>query len=237
MAIMRQYSGLVGRKVKPNYVSAINAQTPYLYSMKQANEASDYQDKMLGLREKELAQNKELSDASLALSEDALKQQEEQNKRSNLYSGLNLGANLGLGYMKYKASDPANIYSATDSVSSLGKTTGSNLSQDAATNLADLGEGLNEIGKTSSVSDFLSAEGAGNLSNWAGALTKPKTYLTGLGAGAAGGQIGKSLLGDNDLTGALSGAAVGGLTEYLTGGNIYSSITSGLLGGLGGLLF
>jgi len=235
MATMRQYSGLVGRRVKPNYVEAINAQTPSLMSLYSAKDAEKYQNKMLGLEEQRLAQEKELSDASLALSEESMKEQEKQNKKANLYSGLGLGTNLGLGYMQYKAGDPASIYGATSETGNLAGTA-SSLSKDATTNLADYGEGLREIGKTSA-SDFFSTAGAGNMSNWTKALTSPKTYLTGLGTGIAGGQIGKSLLGDNDLTGALSGAAVGGLTEYLTGGNIYSSLTSGLLGGIGGLLF
>ena len=113
---LAQMGAVTNRRLRPNYIDAINAQTPYLPQIYQKKEDTAYRDKVYGqqersmginerglaLSEKGLAQSADIARRGELLTLDQLDEQKKQNKRAQ-----NLGwANVGLG----TATGLANLY-------------------------------------------------------------------------------------------------------------------------------
>lgn len=77
---LEQMRAVLGRRIKPRYTAAINAQLPYLPALKAREEDVKYRSKMYGLGQDRLGE---------------LKQQGQTAKRLG-YANIGLGAGLGL---------------------------------------------------------------------------------------------------------------------------------------------
>jgi len=104
---LNQMSAVMNRRLKPNYVSAINAQTPYLPQLYQQREDTAYQNKVYDQNERGLAQANSIALRNEALQSEALDQQKKQNKTArNLgYANMALGGASGLASL-YQSSKP-----------------------------------------------------------------------------------------------------------------------------------
>jgi len=111
---LNQMGAVTNRRLKPNYVSAINAQTPYLPQLYQQKEDKAYQSKAFDQNERSLDLNKQgleqqntFALRNEALQQDALDQQKKQNKTAkNLgYANMALGGATGLASL-YQSSKP-----------------------------------------------------------------------------------------------------------------------------------
>lgn len=87
--MVNQMRAVTNRRIKPNYVDAINAQTPYLPQIYQQREDTAFRDKGYGLEqqnlalsEKSLAQSADIARRTEALNQDQLDEQKKQNKRA-----------------------------------------------------------------------------------------------------------------------------------------------------------
>lgn len=206
---MPQFSAVSGLRRRPTYVDQINARTPYLRGRKRLKESKEYDAKMLGLKEDELAQNEKIS-------REALELREEQGKRSNIIAATGLGVNAYLGHKRNKAMDDI-MFGDSDKV--------------------DTGGGA--IRPSPSFADVPSELPESGLDKISGSFGKGKTYATGIGGGLTGARLGKSIGGSLGIGGekeqaTVGGALVAGGLEYFSGGDIYSSIASGLIGGVTG---
>jgi len=149
-----QMGAVTNRRLKPNYVSAINAQTPYLPQLYQQKEDKAYQEKAFGQQERSLDLSKQgleqqnsFNIRNEALARDALDQQKKQNKTAkNLgYANMALGGVSGLASL-YQGSQPL-----MDSIPDLSSVT-QNLMPTASempslfSEFSTLGEGAANIG-------------------------------------------------------------------------------------------
>ena len=123
MALSQMYALTGTRRYKEPYVEAINARKQYLPALYQQRSLEDYRNKMYGVQQQ-----------GLQLSKDALKEQEQANKRARLlgYANIGLGAGLGVAglasdldlFNKFKATEQISepIADLTPDLSSLGQT-------------------------------------------------------------------------------------------------------------------
>ena len=79
-----QLSAVLGgrKKIRPGYVSAINARTPYLPAQRAAEDDRAYQEDTLALQERELAEN-------VALTREQMEEQKKQGRTANVIAGGN----------------------------------------------------------------------------------------------------------------------------------------------------
>ena len=87
MALSQMYALTGGRRYREPYVSDINARKQYLPQIYEQRDLQKYRDQQYGLQQQ-----------GLALSRDALKEQQDANKRARLmgYANIGLGAGIGL---------------------------------------------------------------------------------------------------------------------------------------------
>jgi hypothetical protein len=79
-----------GKRRKPNYVSMINAQTPYLYPMMEAREDKAFREKQFALDEEGQRRYEEINRANL-------EEMKKQNKTANIIKLGELGLTAGFG--------------------------------------------------------------------------------------------------------------------------------------------
>lgn len=95
---MNQMSALTGgKKYRPNYVSQINAQVPYLPALYSRKKEDQWRDKTYGLEKERFEQDKTFQLAELDLAQDAAKQAKKQTRLAEKLGYANLGVNAALG--------------------------------------------------------------------------------------------------------------------------------------------
>lgn len=92
-----QIQAVTGRKLRPGYVSAINAMVPYLPQQYAQEKADEYQDELYDLREEELALQEQGLRRSEKFAEENLDEQKKQAQAANKLALANLGVATGLG--------------------------------------------------------------------------------------------------------------------------------------------
>ena len=109
---LNQMRAVTNRRLRPNYVAAINAQTPYLPQIYQRKYDDEYRSKLYDQQERSLAQQSDIAQRNEALGWANLDEQRKQRKKAqNLgYANMALGGLTGL----------ANLYQATKPLSGLG---------------------------------------------------------------------------------------------------------------------
>jgi len=107
---LEQLRAVMNRKIRPKYVDAINAQTPYLPSLYQQKADTEYQNKLYDQNERNLAQQTEISNRNYGLAQDQLEANKDQAKKARKlgYANIGLGAATGLANL-YQASKPLDI--------------------------------------------------------------------------------------------------------------------------------
>ena len=108
---LNQLQAVTNRRIKPNYIDIINAQTPYLPGTYQQKEDTAYRDKVfdqnqqsLDISSKGLTQANEIALRNEALAQQGLydqkkqlEEQKKQNKRAQTLGWANTGLSAGLG--------------------------------------------------------------------------------------------------------------------------------------------
>lgn len=86
-----------GRGFRRPYVDEINARTPYLPQLYAQKRSQEHQDRMWGLEQRGLAQNKKFQTAELNLREDMAKEARKRNRLAKNLGYAQLGVAGGLG--------------------------------------------------------------------------------------------------------------------------------------------
>ena len=244
-----------GRKRRIPYVERINAQTPQLASMIQAQRESERADEGLGIQRDQLALNEEMfgynkanTEREWGMREDAADDAEDKDKLAMM---LGLG-NLGVqGYMGHKRNTAIESLltpevSKATAAPALSKVT-PNTPGVMSSGQVPSGSGIMTT-PSAKTPGFFSKAGLSNVPGWKSSLTSGSTWLGGMA-----GTVGANALykGDNKVKkaaigagvgGAVSWAASGGLQKLLSGGgagggNPYDTVLGSVLGGIGGLFF
>lgn len=217
-----QMTAVTGRRLKPNYVAAINEQSMYLPTLKRVQKEDELAQRALDLQQSELTLSEENMLRNEALEREQLEEAKKQARIGNLISVGNLGLKTGMGV--YGIMDDEKKEGAKKAVGGLLGKTGTSVESgaEAPANYFDF----------KSSPDFLSSEGAGSWGNWGEALGGYEPW-----AGAGIGSLAAKTIGKDKSTGtkALIGGAAGGLASgIMSGFDPYKTIIGGLLGGFGG---
>ncbi len=95
-----QLGAVAGRRIKPNRVGMINAQTPYLPAVYAKRDVDEYRAKMYNLENEQMT-------ISERLALEQMEQQAGQNKKANWIAAAGLPLTLGMGMAKNRALDEA----------------------------------------------------------------------------------------------------------------------------------
>lgn len=137
---LNQLRAVTNRRIKPNIVAGINAQTPYLPQLYQQKENDAYQTKLfdqnersMGINERGLAQSGEIAKRNEALAYKQLEEQKDQNKTAKKlgYANMGVGGLTGLAGL-YQSSKPLDGFDITPSLS--------DVTQNAVSGVADMGD-------------------------------------------------------------------------------------------------
>ena len=224
-----QLGAVTGRRAKPRYREMIEAQLPYLYPMRELEQQKAYQEATLGLerrgltlQEKEMAQReKELAEWE-ALKQEKLEEARKQARIGNIFAGGNIALTTGIGLygaMRRPTTPTPAASAATGSPS--------------APLTATKGMGLRSV---SGMPTGTAATPSGGLIDWSrlGSTAMSPTTWAGGGLGTIAGRVfGKEDRTKRSLIGAGVGALAGGI---MSGADPYTTVVSGILGGLGGLI-
>jgi hypothetical protein len=122
---LNQMRAVTNRRIKPNIVSAINAQTPYLPQLYQQKEDTAYKTKLydqnersMALNERGLSQAGDIAKRNEALAYKQLDEQKDQNKTAKRlgYANIGMGGLTGLAGL-YHATKPMEGFAMTPSLS------------------------------------------------------------------------------------------------------------------------
>lgn len=215
MATLSQIGAVTGRRIRPRYAERINAMTPYLPNIYAQKQQSEYQDKLISLENKKLAQTERLAEEENRLAEKSIKQQKKDARTGTYLSALSTVGQLGIGGLKWKTLADALAGGGGGTTPAVGSSIPGGI---------DLGIGTGGMD---------AGAGGGLMGGITGALGKSGTW-----AGAGVGTLAGSMLGGKDAwKGALIGGGAGAFTNWLSGGDLTSMIMSGMLGGIGGAIF
>ena len=137
---LNQLQAVTNRRIKPNIVAGINAQTPYLPQLYQQKENDAYQTKLfdqnersMGINERGLEQSGEIAKRNEALAYKQLEEQKDQNKTAKKlgYANMGVGGLTGLAGL-YQASKPLDGFDITPALS--------DVAQSAMPSVADMGD-------------------------------------------------------------------------------------------------
>jgi hypothetical protein len=224
---------VIGRKIQPNYIAALNARSPMVYQQQAAADERAHQSRMEKLQKKSDAFERASTREQLELQEEALK---DARRRGLIGAGVSLG---GLAAQTYFSTKGANETKA--------------LADEISRNTQDIDRSGSSMpsqphggGQPAGGGIFRpesGGAGSGGSSFLTGLKDNAGSILIGGGAGLAASMLGKKPLEKAAIgagTGALTGwLASGGARKLISGegggGSILASAASALVGGLGGL--
>lgn len=210
-----QQRAITGRRIRPNRVAMINAQTPNIYNMMALQDARTNQ-----------AASQASADRNYLLSEQQAHDQRKDANRAQNLSLLKLGAGA---YFQNRGNTAVNEMLDAPDVSNLGSVSSPEMSEfstGAASEIPSTGSKVWE-------------GGVKGLKSFGNKLSKPSTLLS----AGIGGWAGKKYGGDNKWKSAAIGAGAGAASQWVLGGGLknlitgtgktdwYSSALSGALGG------
>ena len=217
---MRQYYGLTGRKIRPNYVEAINASTKYLPREKALKDEEDYRTKSLNLQTKRI-------DEETRLAQDAIDANREASDRSAMIGLGQLGVSTYQGAQRDKKLDE--ILSGGGDKTATGTVTPEVVASDKGSiggEKYDMAAGLKPSDTAPAKTDFWSGFKSG-ASKWGPIATGA------IVGGTAGADLGKKWvpIGGEKEKRIIGGAATAGALSYLASGDPYTAAISAIFGG------
>lgn len=207
-----QTYALTGKKRPTAYLDILNAEVPTLATKKSIADEKVYRDKTLALEAQRQEDHRRISAEELDHAKKAA-------KTSTLVGLGQMGAAAHFGAKRDKQ--------LLDTINSGGKSKGGN------PGTALTGGGTGGAAPTTEAPEFLSKEGAGDVSNWKEGAKNWGDLAAGLGASVIGAELGDQL----GIGRTAGGAAAGGLVSYLSSGDPYTATINAVLGGVLGGIF
>ena len=118
---LNQLQAVTNRRIRPNIVAGINAQTPYLPQLYQQKADTAYRDKSYDQSERSLAQASDIAKKNEALAYKQLDEQKDQNSTAKKlgYANMGIGGLTGLAGL-YQATKPMDEFEIAPSLSNVG---------------------------------------------------------------------------------------------------------------------
>ena len=216
-----QSFGLTGRKIRPDYVGAINANASYLPRKKALADEEAYRDKTLALETDRLRRETELANKQL----------------ENQVEGENKSSVIGLGQLAYETKAGMNRDKKLTAMLDGGGGKGVAGAVTAEPMAGELGDpnpmGVDKVASGTSIGSI--SEGAGGKGFWSGVKGGLSDWGTvassSLAGGVVGGDLGAKAFGDNTFSRVAGGAVASGLLGYLASSDPYTAGLSAIFGG------